>query len=328
MAAVRVTSNAIVLPANGDELLGLRCRSPAQSLLAIRLAVRLFGLSAARSRLSVHFRVLSHWGVASLRISFILLLCSLNPAAAGEDVSNLRAPVIYDAMTFAEKPNLGLSEDVGFIYEWEATHLAPSPRKINVDAFSRVVVSRYNRYKYLVIDIESLKSPEEDPIAIKYVELAKATAAPGVQVAWWNTGPHYIRRGFDVEKSRDDWNKRMKLDEANDFLIFGSYFLGANDTVELWAGRELPRIVEMRRRLPNKPLFVTLSPHIFSESPWGYVSGKLFGETMDLLAKQPIDGIVIWSVENSGRGQRWDESWEWVGALRKRIGRDGRYRAP
>lgn len=274
---------------------------------------------------------------------FLIFLFVLGNAAVAEDHLRPKPPVIYDAMMFENKPDLGLSQDVGFVYEWEATlrdearELAardirrkPSSRTIESEALSTAISSRLGRHKYVVIDIESLK-PEDDPIAIKYVQIAKASA-PGLKVAWWNTGPNVVentwRHPFDRSSWLASWHQRNDLERANDFLILGSYF-SKTQTLESWAEREIPRVLEARRQFPEKMLLVTIAPHPFDAGvPWQHVSADFFGGAMDRLAQAGVNGIVIWSVENSGRGQKWDESWQWVGALRKRIGSDGRYRAP
>lgn len=275
----------------------------------------------------------------SLFFALTAVLGLLSPSEPS--AQDREAPVIFDVMTFENKPDLGLSHDLTFLYAWEATlhdeemaiaktgiKKEPSAQTIERDALIAAIQRRKDS-KYVVIDIESL-SPAEDDIAQEYLRIAKS-AVNGTRIAWWNTGPSYIPSPFTFNKQKwqTNWSKRLELEETNDFAIFGSYFLKANDTVESWAARELPRIAEFRRRFPTKILFVTLAPHPFLEGdPWQYVKGDVFGKTLDLVASQPVDGIVLWSFEGVGRIQKWDENHEWVQELRKRIGANARYKAP
>lgn len=276
-------------------------------------------------------------------IGFSAIAPSLRPAVlASEQQTVVKTPVIFDAMTFRNKPDLGLSNEMNFIYEWEATlrdeairlrasgsDKMPSARTVEADAFSRAVRSRA-RFKYIVIDIESLK-PQDDKIAIDYVELGKA-AAPASKVAWWNLGPRYIENTFLRPFKRKEWqaefDNRKKLVEANDFCILGAY-LESDDTIETWRARQVPRIAEARRLYHSKPIFVTLAPHYFGKGkPWPFISGKMLGEVMDILADHQVDGIVLWSFEGTGQIQPWDDSRDWVRAVRERTGPGGRYKRP
>ena len=271
------------------------------------------------------------------------------------DRPNIGRPLLFNSLLYeGEDPDLGLSHNLSFIYEDEATfrdersdlRAAGKPDtgasaytiEFYEDQFIKVIQSR-NRYEYIVIDIESLND-YHDPIAVQYVELAKA-AAPYSNISWWNTGPEASVE-IDIEqrgrfgragiRSREMWSalshRRKQLVDANDFCILGCYF-DQSDTFDDWAKRELPRVTEARRLYQSKPMFVTLSPHTFqSGKPWPYVDGDLFGSAIDAMADILVDGIVFWSFEGTGQLQRWNESLSWVGALRARIGVDGRYRSP
>lgn len=279
---------------------------------------------------------------AKLCLHTLLVFAMLASLATSADVrvqqTASEAPIVFDALTFLGKPDLGLSQALHFIYEWEATlkdegrelaaadvSKASSARTIEADAYKSLVESHAD-YNYLVIDIESLH-PEEDPIAIRYVELAKA-AAPASKVAWWNLGPrnvvHPRHRSFDQKKWQAEFDERKALVEANDFCILGSYFR-SDDTLETWKSRHVPRIAEARRHYGAKPIFVTLAPHYFDRGkPWPFVSGKLLGDAMDTLAVHRVDGIVLWSFEGTGQLQSWDSNWDWVKAVRARTGPNGR----
>jgi|GEM_PF-3740939 len=275
-------------------------------------------------------------------ILFGLLASVPSIAGVGGQPVGTVGPIIFDAMTFRGKPNLGLSQELTFIYEWEATlrdegqrlaaagsNKAPSARTIEPDSFKRTVQSHAG-FKYIVIDIESLH-PNEDPIAIRYVELAKA-AAPNSKVTWWNLGPRYVvkprHRPFDQKKWQAEFDKRKALVEASDFCILGSYFR-SDDTVETWQARQVPRIAEARRLYGAKPIFVTLAPHYFDKGrPWPFVSGKLLGEAMDIIAEQQVDGIVLWSYEGARKIQPWNEHHDWVRAVRMRTSPGGWYKKP
>lgn len=275
-------------------------------------------------------------------IALGLLASTLSSAEVGEQQVATKEPIIFDAMSFRGKPDLGLSQELSFIYEWEATlrdegeglaaagsNKKPSARTVEPYFFNRIVQLRAG-FEYIVIDIESL-NVNEDPIAIRYVELAKA-AAPNSKVAKWNTGPRYVvkprLRTFDQEKWQAEFDKREALVEANDFCILGSYFK-SDDTIETWQARHVPRIAEARRLYGTKPIFVTLAPHYFDKGkPWPFVRGKLLGEAMDTLADQQIDGIVLWSFEGTGKLQYWDKDWDWVRALQSRVEAGEGYKRP
>lgn len=319
-----------------------RTRAPRPTPGTSELAQHIFLSASLLGRLG-RDRTLPLRRILRLNMFFIVALPLCIDPLAAEDHHRSGAPIIYDAMAFADKPDLGLSRDVSFIYEWEATlrdesrelklnglNREPSSRTIETEAFSSAVVLRRGKHKFVVIDIESLE-PKEDRIAISYLNAAKA-AAPDIQFAWWNTGPSYIvdswQHPFDRSAWLENWRKRYDLERANDFFIFGSYFLDKADTVESWAKREIPRVIEARLQFPEKAVFVAIAPHPFLEGkPWQHVSSELFGGIMDQLAQAGVDGIVLWSFEGNGRVQKWNEAWEWVGALRKRIGPGGHYRA-
>jgi len=287
-------------------------------------------------------------GPKQIRIFFLNILIALGmltSAPSSADVKEqpvaTKGPIIFDAMTFHGKPDLGLSQELHFIHEWEATHRdeakmlaeagsnkAPSSRTIEPYFFSRVVQQDAG-FKYIVIDIEELHH-SEDPIAIRYVELAKA-AAPDSKVTWWNLGPRNVVNLTSLS-SREEWqaefDRRKALVEVCDFCILGSYFR-SDDTIQTWQARHVPRIAEARRLYVAKPLFITLAPHFFDKGkPWPFVRGKLLGEAMDILADQQINGIVLWSFEGTGQLQSWDGNWDWVKAVRVRTCPDGRFRKP
>jgi hypothetical protein len=275
-------------------------------------------------------------------LAFVLLFSVSSNADVGEQSVAIEGPIIFDAMTFRGEPDLGLSQALNFIYEWEATlrdegaqlrltgsKTKPSSRTIEPRSFSRSIELRA-QFEYIVIDIESLP-PNDDPIAINYVKLAKA-AAPKSKIAWWNVGPRNAvklrHRPFAQKKWQEEFDKRKQLVEANDFCILGAYF-NSGDNIEAWRARHVLRIAEARRLYGSKPLFVTVAPHdFFQGNPWPFVSGKLFGEAIDILAEQQVDGIVIWSSEGTGKTQFWDEHRDWVSAVRNRTGSGGRYKRP
>lgn len=272
---------------------------------------------------------------------FVIELLTVN---AEEPAAETKEPIVFDVMHFQGKPDLGLSQELSFIYEWEATlrdegvHLKsagskekPSSRTIEHDDFSKAIDSRAG-YEYIVIDIESL-ADSEDPIAINYVELAKR-AAPESKIAWWNTGPRNVtNKTFSNPLKHKEWQaiftRRQSLVEANDFCILGSYFKFYDMSIDTWKARHLPRIAEARRLYGDKPLFVTLAPHSFGKGkPWPFVSGDMLGQAMDTLAELKVDGIVLWSFEGTGQLQHWNENHEWVRAVRDRTGPGGRYKKP
>jgi hypothetical protein len=275
-------------------------------------------------------------------IALGLLASVPSSAEVREQPVATKGPIIFDVMTFPGKPDLGLSQELHLIHEWEATlrdegkrlakagsNKSPSARTIEPISFMRVVLS-HTEFKYLVLDIEALH-PNEDPIAIRYIELTKA-AAPNSKVTWWNLGPRNVvklrHQPFDQKKWQAAFDKRKALVETSDFCILGSYFK-SNDTVETWQARHVPRIDEARRLFGAKPIFVALAPHYFDKGkPWPFVSNKLLGEAMDMLADQQVDGIVLWSFEGAGQLQTWDRNWDWVRAVRIRTDSGGRYKRP
>lgn len=280
--------------------------------------------------------------LTSSLILFGLLASVPSSAGVGGQPVGTEGPIIFDAMSFRGKPDLGLSQELTFIYEWEATlrdegkrlaeagsNKAPSVRTIEPNSFKRAAHAHAG-LKYIVIDIESLH-PNEDPIAIRYVELAKE-AVPNSKVTWWNLGPRNVvkprYRPFDQKNWQAEFDKRKSLVEANDFCILGVYFR-SDDTLATWQARQVPRIAEARRLYGTKPIFVTLAPHYFDRGkPWPFVRGKLLGQAMDTLADQQVDGIVLWSFEGTGQLQSWDSNWDWVRVVRARTGPDGRFRKP
>jgi hypothetical protein len=275
-------------------------------------------------------------------LAFGLLASMPSSADVREQPNATKTPIIFDVMTFRGKPDLGLSQEMSFIYEWEATlrdegtqlksagsKTKPSSRTIEPYYFSRSIKLRAG-FEYIVIDIESL-TPSDDPIAINYVELAKI-AAPQSKIAWWNLGPLNVRRELISSLQRQKWqaefDKRKELVDTNDFCILGAYFK-SYDNIETWKARNVPRISEARRLYGTKPMFVTLAPHYFDKrkKPWPFISGKMLGESMDILAELQVDGIVLWSFEGS-KLQLWDEQRDWVRAVRNRTDSDGRYKHP
>ena len=275
---------------------------------------------------------------------YVLLVSVPPPAGAGEQLAAAKRPLIFDVMSFRGKPNLGLSRELSFIYEWEATlrdegaeltskgsNAKPSSRTIEPHFFSRSIKSRAD-FEYIVIDIESL-APSEDPIAVQYVKLAKA-AVPNSKVAWWNLGPGNVRKTtFANESNQQKWraafDERKLLVEANDFCILGAYFKSTDRNIQTWKARHIPRIAEARRLYGSKQLLVTLAPHYFDRGkPWPFIGGKMLGEAIDLLAEEQVDGIVLWSHEGTGKTQLWNENHGWVHAVRMRTDSGGRYRRP
>lgn len=271
------------------------------------------------------------------------LLASISlSAVAGEQPLSTKGPIIFDAMKFRWKPDLGLSQQLSFTYESEAalrdegeglalvgSNKKPLARTVEPHYFNSAA-QLCAGFKYIVMDIESLH-PNEDPIAIHYVELGKA-AAPNSKVAKWNADPRYVAkprlRPFDQKPWQAEFGKRKALVEANDFCILGSYFK-PEDTIEAWQARHVPRIAEARRLYGAKPILVTLAPHSLDKGrPWPFVGGKLLGEAMDGLVDQQIDGIVLLSFEGTGQLQSWVKNWDWVRALRARMEPGGGYMTP
>lgn len=237
--------------------------------------------------------------------------------------------VLFDAMLFNSKPDLGMSTDISFVYEWDATlkdEAAPkSAFTIEEEALVDVMLSR-KAFSNVVIDIESLRF-YHDPIAKLYVDIGKA-ALPKAKISWWNTGPGEADTATYIT-NRPAWaasfEQRSGLVDALDFGILGAYFR-QTDTIQIWQNRTIPRIAEARKLYGKKPLFVTVAPHFFENSPWGHVPGELLGAAIDTLAERLVDGIALWSVEGTGQLQTWDENWPWVSAVRSRIGPDGLYK--
>lgn len=277
------------------------------------------------------------------RLLFCFLTLSLHvfstvAAETTEESAELKRPIIFDAMTFIGKPDLGLSQQMKFIYEWESTlrdegeRLAlagssetPSARTIEPYFFGRAIQLR-GGFKYVVIDIESLDS-SEDATAISYVELAKR-AASSSNVAMWNVGPRNVTksrfRKFNHKQWQLEFETRKALVDTNDFSILGFYFK-SDDSIDTWKSRHIPRISEARRLCGDKPLFVTIAPHYFDRGkPWPFVAGNLFGEALDALSDQNVDGIVLWSFEGTGQLQTWDRDWAWVSELQSRSKTVGR----
>jgi len=127
-------------------------------------------------------------------------------------------------MTFRGKPNLGLSKEMSFIYEREATlrgegesmaiagsNKKSSMYKVEPYFFNRAVYL-CTLLKYIVIDIKSLHI-NEDSIAIRYIELAKAVA-PNSKVTCWNIEPRHVVNTFSHPFRCEKWQAELDRRKA------------------------------------------------------------------------------------------------------------------
>lgn len=239
------------------------------------------------------------------------------------------APRLYDAMSFIGKPNLGLSTDIGLIYEWEATiqydpEIPASARTIEEPEY-RAAIARYSQHKMLIVGIESLPDTD-DPIAIEYLRIAKDVRGRGKSVTWWNLAPK--ESIIDPTARFANFITRLELIGHCDFCTLASYFVDT-DTIVKWRDRNAPRYNEARRLYEKKPLIAVLSPHLFlAGRPWPFLSYDIMSRTLDIVASLSPDGILLWSFEGTGQIQTWDENWPWVAALRERTSSDGHYTRP
>lgn len=127
-------------------------------------------------------------------------------------------------MTVRGKPNLGLSKEMSFICEWEATlrdegesmAIADSNKKSSTyivePYFFNCAVHLCTLLEYIVIDIELLRI-NEDSTAIRYVELAKAVT-PNSKVTCWNIEPRHVVNTFSHPFRRAKWQAEFDRRKA------------------------------------------------------------------------------------------------------------------